>query len=373
MPYTLTEEDYAFLLKNATRARRSARRIEKFLGSIDPAEPTPEPPTPEPPPPTTSTLLRRGGNVSAPLRDDDGKLVWYLARRGQDMLSEQARAATEAWEFDHFRVNCYVANGTHWDGTPYSFEGQKQGLLDLRAAYPHITLILDPHPFINRRPTIQDIANLEEFYGWCADNMQDGPAILEGPNEWYAGFMDDVWWSETERMDNLMWDAGWRGPVMHCLPSWGQDIQSAVRPAVVDRLQSTFGPTIWDWHSYGGLRRTGETWARRGMTMAELRELYMPVIEGIIENRLNVHIGEMGFDWNAERQSADGWDYNNMRLSFLLNVEEAPAAGIGMSVWHLHGSSGVSTTFGLKASDQEPFYHEAPFANLSEAGRWFAP
>ena len=155
--------------------------------------------------------------------------------------------------------------------------------------------------------------------------------------------------------------------------------ENALPPADSDEPQPTtvtaaeqFDQVVWDWHAYGGVSRSGKVSdVYRDMTYGEMSGIYDTILANLAANDLPVLVGEFGHDWNDGRRTDGGWSYVSMVNSARLNVERLTDAGIGMTVWHANGSSGIRMEYGLKASDDLTFDEPTVDSNLSTLGQLY--
>ncbi len=318
-----------------------------------------------------------GANVSPPLRDTNGDCIWWLSLRCSDMTGRLA--SVQAWNWNTLRLNLQCGNFSNVvTGAPYGPEQMLAATDQIVEEYTAagIVVILDCHTRIAENPTVGSATwnELTSFWDDAIARYGDNPYVwinfaneyeaAEGPDETYFKTFT------TAAYDYLR-GAGYEGVMVMDLPNFAQHIQFFDNPANV-AWSKQFDQVVWDWHAYGGLSQDGTVESvQRDMGYDEMSGLYDTILDNLVANDIPVIVGEFGQDWNDERRQADGWSYISMVNSARLNIERLADAGIGMTVWHANGSSGVVMEFGLKASDDLTFDEPTVNSNLSTLGELY--
>lgn len=315
-----------------------------------------------------------GANVSPPLRDSAGDCIWWLSLECSDMTGRLD--SVQAWHWNTLRLNLQC--GEHENvvtGAPYGpkemFEATDKIVDEYAAA--GIVVILDCHTHIAENPEVGGEVwdELTSFWAQAVDRYGDNPYVwINFANEFEAtGEPDHAYFKEfTEAAYDFLVAEGFDGVMVMDLPNFAQHIQFFDDPDNVAWAEQ-FDQVLWDWHAYGAVSVDGTVaGVERDMGYDELAALYDTILANLAANDIPVFVGEFGHDWNDERRSAEGWSYISMVNSARLNIERLPAAGIGMTIWHGNGSSGVTMEFGVKESDSLTFDEPTVDAELSDLG-----
>ena len=327
--------------------------------------------------PAGEVFLPVGANVSPPLRDSQGDCIWWLSLRCSDMTGRLA--SVQAWNWNTLRLNlqCGYHNNVN-TGAPYGptemLAATDQIVEEYTAA--GVVVILDCHTHVAENPPVGGAVwnELTSFWDQAIARYGDNPYVwINFANEYEAtGGWDETYFKQfTEAAYAHLTGAGYDGVMLMDLPNFGQHIQFFYDAENVTWAEQ-FDQVVWDWHAYGGVSRSGKVSdVYRGMTYGEMSGIYDTILANLAANDLPVLVGEFGHDWNDGRRTDGGWSYVSMVNSARLNVERLTDAGIGMTVWHANGSSGIRMEYGLKASDDLTFDEPTVDSNLSTLGQLY--
>ena len=286
-------------------------------------------------------------------------------------------ASVQAWNWNTLRLNLQCGHYTNV-GT-----GAAYGPAEMLAATDQIVeeytaagvvVMLDCHPYIAQNPAVGGDTwdEITSFWDQAIARYGDNPYVwINFANEFESrGDPSNTYFKQfTEAAYDYLTNAGFDGVMVMDLPNWGQHIQFFDDPANV-AWSKQFDQVVWDWHAYGGVSTDGTVASvRRDMGYEQMGAIYDTILDNLARNDIPVIVGEFGHDWNDERRTADGWSYISMVNSARLNIERLPAAGIGMTVWHANGSSGVAMEYGLKDSDSLIFDQPTVDGQLSDLGQ----
>ncbi len=330
--------------------------------------------------PDGNLFLPIGANIGAPVQDSAGGEAWIFRLNGDDITTPESVAAIDEWGWNFLRVNAECsARPANDNNAAWGNEEMFTALDKVIDTYTSkgIVVMVDCHDFTPKgtgdetTPTIDDPQYVEiaEFWKAAADRYGDNSFVwFNHLNEFHLGG-DPVsaWQSVVDDGYNMFKETGAQNLVVFDLPNQGQQLKIMTDPVFQD-WSKTMCNVVWDWHSYGGIVPEGGDVRNPEQTAFEAE--VNNVVAATVAAEIPVVVGEIGFDWDSERQYTN-FNYPAERFGALAALKIAPQNGYGIAVWHANGASPTAMFFGLKNSDQETFAQPSPSENLSELGELF--
>ena len=317
-----------------------------------------------------------GANVGPPLKDTNGKPIWYHTLKGDDITTPQSQAAIETWGWNALRTNtlCVPTDPNPEIGSSGHGNAEVFAALDavVNTYTPKgIVVMIDCHDFTASPVEVgsPEWESVQAFWVEANDRYGDnGYVWFNHLNEAHLPDQGEaVWQAQVDGAYDAFVEMESKNLLVFDIANQGQKLEAFQDPAIQEWAKTKCN-VVWGWHSYGAVQTGAED--LRFPDQAEYNVEATKVVDEVAAAEIPLVVGEFGYDWNSDRQKSN-FSYQAERVGTLHAIDTAPKHGYGMIAWHANGDSGEQMTYGLKNSDSQTFAQPAAGENLSEFGTAF--
>jgi mannan endo-1,4-beta-mannosidase len=334
--------------------------------------------------PFGDVFVPHGANIGPIVTDRDGSPVWLFSLGGNDITDPAAVEAVQAWNWNTLRLNarCTEIEANEFNAA-WGNEEMLAAIDRVVGTYTPlgVVVMIECHDLTGQSPAIDSLAYAEtrQFWSAAADRYRNNTYVwfnhlneFHTPSELLTEEENDRYWqSVVDDGYATIASTGAANLLVFDLPNFGNDL-GVMGSSTIRDWAATKCNTIWSWHAYGGLvpESAGPSYSFDQPDEEVFRAEVSSLVTQAADADLSLIAGELGYDWNAERQTSN-FAWASERLGAMTALDVLPAAGYGLLVWHANGDSAAAMTYGVKAADDLTFAQPTAGGQLSELGERF--